>query len=573
MNAFKTFFAKAVKSGPSKTMGIVGFILVFPLTVGIGLSLLGLPVMGFGWVNGSDDKASAAEAAPITVVDFTKTPAAGVMRATLNDLDKTWSASSTEVLSAGLPHPLGCIEPGPTLSNSKAYNASGQEAQVTLAAYPAGVGAEMFKRVKDQVASCKPSGTSIYTYARDGVGVESATTDASWSGNNIETTYFRRGDLIVFVATDKGRDSLARAKVVDDVVQKHLTPEICVDQQQGINAQFRNALFAGDKFTGLQKTNKLTSEKVEVPRRTEEQFQTNVPIVEVPSPDLKVKAVERPSDDFAYPLWPLLPKEVAVPTVPAAPADQKLEGEARVRIADPNGPGCGWAFLTTVEASFDKKAVEARNATIMRTTQEALDADGPRWQKEIQAYWSAYEAYLKAVEEYKTYADRVNEVRAAWDVIHAAWAKYYTDYANWEAYQAERQDFIDRQAAAKKTWEDQTAACAALPGRISKYNTDIERYRTVTYPKYESDLAAFNANRPALQAKYEEDLAAWRAADPETRGPQPTPPTPPKEPAEPQRPTLNHPCPPNKPGIIDEKVPESKTAPAKPADPRPADQR
>lgn len=560
-------WASLFLQGSSRTAGALTFVVAFPLVMCILLSLVGVPVKGFGWIHGKETVPPPAAAQEVTVVDFTETPANRLMQQLFRDLDGSWDASSQEIPSAGLPQPMSCVEPAPTLSDSKAYRSDGADVQVTFAAYPAGLGAEMFKRLYEDTYNCKPSSTAIYPYTRDDLGVEAATIQASWSVNSIETTFFRRGDFIVFVASGRNVDSYGRAKFIDELLQKRMTSTVCANPKEGLKGKTRNAFYSGKNFLGLQERRELYSDKVELPELTPEQQAQGVEAVKVPGRDMKVKEVTLPNDQFLYPLWPELPEPVAYPKLPKKPKDQKLKSEAYIRIEDPIGPGCGWSFLSTVEPSFDEATIQANNDRILSDAQQLLDADGPRWQAAIQEYWTAYARYLKRIEAYEAYRQEVATVAEAWEEIHADWREYYRLYSIWEQKNQERLTFLANQEQAREDWADQKTACTTYAADQAQYTKDLKAYS--------DKLADYAANPGKQEAEYEayrEDLAEWRA-DPrpeEEKGPRPEDPTP-VEPVEPTKPA--HACPPPKPAILSEKAPKATPEPSKPADPRPADAR
>lgn len=566
-------------------------------TILVCLSLIGLPIAAMGFLH-PEEKAPEKVEKVIPVVDFRKTPAASVISATFKELerDKRFKANSTEVSSAGFPHPFSCVTPTAPLSQSKGYKVRGDDAQVTIAAYPAGLGHEVFERLMKKVTECKPSTTYMTTADSDGVGVEGGFASVAWSENRVEVTLFRRGDLIAFVATDANKDSKGKAKIVDGVLERRLSKEVCPDPKGTEDAVTRNAFYAAKDFTGKREVYRLTTEPLELPTLTPELQAEGVKAVEIPGENYNIERVERPSDDFAYPLWPPLPKEPKFPKYPEAPKPQKLKSKTWVRVEDPIGPGCGWAFLTTVEPTYDAERIEAQNAARIDAAQAKLDADGPRWQADVISYWVAYQNYLDRIEAYEAYALKVKRVAKAWDKIHEAWRDYYTAYENWRLRDNARKAFIAQKKAAKQGYRDQIARCEYVSERLPEAQGELDGQKA-KQKSLGSRITTLKARIAELKAKRD---ASVDDGDPET------PVGPPLTSAEAQelkdkqeelatvrdskkavdkrvrsldaevRGLLEeqaNDCPARKPSILGQKAPKKEPEPKKPADPRPPEAR
>lgn len=553
----------------TRNAALATFVLVLPLTASLMLASLGVPIKGFAWLEEEEAPVVQEEVKARTVVDFTATPANRAFDRVFRGLDKTWEGTSSPVDAAGLPQPLDCVAPAPALSEARTYNANNREVAVTLAAYPAGVGGEMYSRFLSETLTCKPSSFSIFTYPVSGLGVEAFTMDASWGANDVEITALRRGDVVAFTVTKNGGASATAAKVVDSYLRAALSRNVCVSQNSSVKDQRRNAFFSGRSFTGLQTEKEIRAKKVKDPRLTPDQKAAGVEKSSIPAEPLKTFPVKLPSSDFTYPLWPPLPTPVLAPSMPTVPEPQKLKDYALIREPDPLGPGCGWSFMTTIEPSFDEAQVEANNAELVGIAEEVLASDAARWKRDVRAYWTAYHEYLTVeIPAYRAYRSEVAEVSEAWDLIHAAWDAYYTAYANWEIEEAARLAFIEEKRAARTTYKEQLAACEAYPEEYANYEAAMKQYRA-DRRQYREDKAAYDE----AYAKWEEDYAEWEESDNPNKGPAPEEPEKPIRPVEPEEPVLDHPCPPVPDPILEEKAPKATEAPKPPPDPRPASAR
>jgi hypothetical protein len=457
----------------------------------------------------SEDKkapvAATAPAAPYAVTS-TVTPAQDATNKTFAKADAEWDKQGARLDAAGLPHPLGCVKPAPAISVSQLYDVPNRgSAQITVTTYPAGVGGAAFDRLVRKSAECKNANVALSVLPQETVGTEASRFQSSWSGNNITTVMWRRGDVVAFVATQSknAANATSIAASVDSALSANLGA--CVDQQSKSSDSTRNVLFARDNFRGNRSTRDVATRQASPPTLTAEQTAAGVKPVEVPSRSFSVPDVFRPVKPTAYPVYPALPKELDVPEPPAEPKPQTLKDVVDIRVPDPDGPGCGWAFAATAAAGYDAASIEARNDRREAEAQATLDADATRWVADVQAYWSSYAAYRQDVRDFRAYAKAVSETADAWSDIAQQWADYYDEYDKWETFEQYREDLIEAKAQAKIDFSDANTAC---------------------------DVLATSANP--------DDVAEYADT-----------------------------CPPERPEVLGVKVPKSQDAPSKPEDPRP----
>lgn len=430
-----------------------------------GLSLVGIPVTGFE--HDADQAVKKAEpVATVRTVAARTTAAQTSLEQIMDTADGAWKKAGSRITAAGLPHPLSCVKPAPSLSLSQLYDVPERgSAQVTVTSYAAGVGAKAFDRLVNKVDDCKQANVSLAAVPQDIIGTEAARMQTSWSGNSVTTVLWRRGDVIAFVATQTRNSANASsiAKSVDRVMSAELGK--CADQQSTVNDALRNAFHAGKNFTGKRDTKDVTAVKAQKPVLTAEQESAGVkPFVR--GKELDVPEVHRPVQPVAYPVWPDLPKIVTEPTFPERPKPQNLSATVDIRVADPTGPGCGWDFMASSVASFDAAQVQADNDERIDAAQALLDADVKRWTTETSAYYSAYAKYTKDVTDFASYAKAVADVAVAWSKIADEWADYYADYADWEQTEAERDDLIVDIKDAQNGYDDAIARCDELAASI-----------------------------------------------------------------------------------------------------------
>lgn len=439
----KTFIAKtaAVLAVPASVIGMV-----------FGLNALGIPVDMLA-DPAAKEPATAADTTTVPALAKAVSPATAAIDSVFDQIDTAWTEQGRRVTAAGLPHPLTCVTPAPTISVSQLYKTKSSDlVQVTVVSYTAGLGAYVFDQMATKARDCKPSSTSMTVTPNTGLGVESARVQASWAKNSAAIEVVRRGDVITFTATS--RPAVKTAAAVDAVVAAKI--DQCVDQKSTVADAYRNLVTAKGKYTGLQRTEKVTIEPANDPTP-----EPGVEPVKVPAKTFKIPNVIRPSER-AYPVWPDLPEAKTEPVKPDAPKPQLLATTYKKITKDTAGPGCGWAWMAAAQPPFNEDEATATNDKRFEKAEARLAADVTRWQADVAAYWAAYADYKAAVIEYRKYAEEVADVTAAWEKIDRQWADYWTDHANWVAQKQARDQFVIDKDAARATYKEQVAECEAL---------------------------------------------------------------------------------------------------------------
>ena len=553
---------------------------VVPIVICMILSLANVPVLGFDWVHPSKE-AKKKELIAVETIDFKSTPAQSVSDRFYAALDAKWAPTGVKIESSGLPQPFDCVTPSPTLSTSRFYNNSQSEFQVSFAAYPAGLAGKQLQNIVDNVEKCKNSNTTLSNKTTlTGLNTDAGAYSASWPAGSVGLFYFRLGDVIVFLTTPYGFDGVPQLKMLKTILEEFLTDDVCPVRHYEADVYRRNAFYAPKDFTGLLQPKTLTTEKVSVPTLPQELKDAGVSETSLPASEIKLKEVKLPVANGNHPMWPNLPKFVPKPKLPDLPREQKLSNVAMLRIDDPVGPGCGWAFLGNVKPNFNKIAVDENNKRNVESAQKYLDGDGSRWQNDVIQYWVQYKKYLNTIVAYEEYREKVRTVAEAWAVINAQWESYYSEYAKWKERDAARLTFISNQEAAQAKYDTEAQECANYPAQVAAWRTEYhaavishDDWR-IKHDQWEKDMQNFNANYPAMKAQYDAAMTAWYNSG--QVGPQPVQPAPPIEPVEPtipSKPMLNHPCPPTRPTILDQAPPRAEKPPRPPADPRPVSAR
>lgn len=298
-----------------------------------------------------------------------------------------------------------------------------------------GLGSSFFSAYKKAVKGCGWS-------ANPRLGTDSVSTH--------NYTAARLGDVLMF-ATGKGH----LAKVRSMVQAASSGPlDGCKDLKSSLPDSSRSPF--SYKFTGLQKE-KLTK-------------------IEVSSPPLK----PRPSEVFAsverppapsYPHSPAqLPAEVQMPTSPTPPARPSTVTTYKVRVPDPVGPGCGWAFTASTPAPYDPEQVKKDNEGSRLEARGKLRNRWDGYVDRVSEYNTAVGQFYEDADSYQEYSDEVDRVLKNWDDQGVQYDDYLARLRVFEARSKARSDFLREQRLAQRRYDDQVEECTKMPTKDPEFD-------------------------------------------------------------------------------------------------------
>lgn len=360
------------------------------------------------------------------------------------------------------PHPLGAV------SRSGSGPLGGVTVQVLTV--PTGAGTETVEQWRRDASRC--SGTRVASGAWSAATPDGAPTALTAAVNptvhggtspTLTLAAWSRGDVVVVVTyaaraasartvTGAALDELRGVTAHVDATLDTLLRPVCVDLAPSAADALRNPGHQG--YTPYSQTRTITvtdAPKVATPTRPAAGPALPLPVAQ-PVPALApVKALtvdqwtDRNNDgklDTAAPLTsaPRLDAPVLVdPTAftatstvttdpgaaPARPAAGPRELTYQVQVADPDGPGCGWAFTGATAPAVDDADLEALERA---ADTDALAAAG-------KARATAWAAQLAWAQDYRT------------------WAQRDADYAPVRQYEQARQDALTAYSAARAAYE------------------------------------------------------------------------------------------------------------------------
>lgn len=517
-------------------------LLVLSVAITLLLSSLGLTIIH------KEKPAEAAPEAPVEVVSqWKQSPAMLGLTRALNEAPEGWQGNGEILTSPQTPYPFSCPTDGvnPVISLSKNFTAAGTSIEMMTTVYSAGLAHQGWKDKFNKAPGCA-GGDAYYTIGTlDGLGSEAYQVNVSKAGISTKLIIWRYGDIVSYLIADSNNGNAYNLAVGfhENMLAKLDNSCLLADYPEADNSR---SPFSNVDFKGYYKPNSVEVEKLPLPTIPEEKEFAKTPI---PAPVVELKDVERPVTPTDYPVWPELPAEMNKPKVPEAPdKESPYKKEILIKAEDVDGPGCGWAFTGSTVPNFDEAVAETYNKEKTVEAKSEINIAAKKWQKDVLAYWEAYDKLTEAAPKWNTYVDEVNTVKEAWAKIETDWANYREAKAIWDTRVAERNTFLNNQKAAQKSYDDLIEKCEAQD-----------------------------------KADKEAEEKAKEEAEKEKNNPSPSPtptPTPtPSATAEDTEPAVEtepvrYECPAVRPEILDQAAPaDPGPAPAPPADPRPEDKR
>ncbi|MFD1214007.1 hypothetical protein ACFQ36_18380 [Arthrobacter sp. GCM10027362] len=421
------------------------------------LSLSGVP-LAYRTAAAAGEPAVGQAQPEAVLAKIKNSPADSVLNGVLESPPEGWKPAGTLQRAAAQPVPFDCPVGGtaPSVSASRLFSVGGHLVQVVLAAYRAGLGAEVMEQQLARYGSCADDGVYVEEGRIDGKapGVAAHLVLASRGQAVSQVLASRRGDVLAFYVADANAPVVKLARQFDLRLGSRLNPVCANPRSRSADATRSPWSAAGYKpytvSTGVAVRDMAVAQRVSG---------SDVLMVELPGPTLKVRKVEATVQPW-YPVWPPMPEPMAYPKPPKSPDAQATTRQAvRILTEDKTGPGCGWAFTGMPAVPFDSAAADKANAERTRKAVAALKAGQQQWQQEVLDYWKAYAKYKEQVAEYKKYAAAVRKVNAAWARIEDDWNQYWAHYARYQDALAAHNRFLADQADARTQYARELERC------------------------------------------------------------------------------------------------------------------
>ena len=284
----------------------------------------------------------------------------------------------------------------------------GSGAIVTVRVFGAGGGGAVMDELQSRARNCRSAGWSP---AR-GPGTQAAVLQLG----SASTLVWRRGDVVAS-ASVYGPAAPAAAAVAVELDQR-LEPVLsgrCLDQDSVPADALRSPYVAGPEFAG---------------RLVEQVVRADARDLEPPPPLTDPTAASDPAEPELFsvpdplpspplPLPPVdLPSTPALPELPVEPSANATERAVPVRTPDPDGPGCGWAFLGQRAPVFDAAAASTRQQQLVAQAHADFRIEYLDYLERRSSYQGLYVEYARMANSYARWVTLVQQAQVDYDLAN-----------------------------------------------------------------------------------------------------------------------------------------------------------
>lgn len=251
------------------------------------------------------------------------------------------------------------------------------------------------------------------------------------------TSVIRHGDVVAHITetratADRGAIEIAMTGGIRDCAD---TTAYAEDQA------LRNPTVEG--FTGWLQSEAVAYEG-QAPQRVDDLRPADVTL---PTPPPYPHSPER------LPNPPQQPKAVLAPEYPSVVIN------VPIRVSDPVGPGCGWAFTGMIAPPEDPpqwKTDAEKNRAQAKEQQKAAISE---YQKKLKIYERAKTDFDRLNPAWDRYAAKIKEIEAAWQQQGESWTAYDKAVQQWRKAKEEFDKFVAEQRKQQETYEQQMREC------------------------------------------------------------------------------------------------------------------
>ncbi len=402
------------------------------------------------WFGIGDDADAAAPATRVLSAEGETVAEQVVVQLVKESTPEGWKAGKLNA-SVNDPYSLTCLSERAAWSTARtrAITAEGGEGSVTALAYPAGAGAAAYAEVKAAVAVCAEGAEET------GRGVEGM----RYRKGAAAVEVVRRGDVVAVVSASPA-DRMPGEKWLTDLDDRAaaLLVDRCLDPTAPAADVHRNPWVDPETFRGNLTTVAVPFPDVEMTTAEEITKDPVVPLDQVAEELAPAPVRPEPLTPAATDL-PDLPLEVERPVAPTPPAEPDLDGRAERAVADPSGPGCGWAFTGEAVPAFDTGEAEELHRKAVKKERERLVDDAVAFEQAKVNHYRAWVEYERAASAYRGYVDEMTLVLAQWQVVIDARAEFVAEFELYRTSKQAYDDFVAEQQEARTAYEAAVEAC------------------------------------------------------------------------------------------------------------------
>lgn len=453
------------------------------------------------------------------------------------------------------------LDPAPMLG---ARSDTNKNLAVITHTYGAGQASKVIREYESGAQNCRDRDGNGGLYQSSPIGVNATGFTMTVSTRSGPTTYvsvWTRGDVIVAVSSPSIADLRSVTPEYDEYLLGALKDTQCLATEVASEDYVRSPYYKAENYRGWERGRDVSIPGGTFPvyagalsqetALTDTGPRIGVLDADMLTPDDKVKILDL--DTFTT--TPLAPIPDGVPAVlpkspkgldgnpsnllkKSSPSKPTLTGTIPERVVDPDGPGCGWLWSGQLSPEWDDTEEKNRVDALVAGKQDELSSNYSNWLIDYRKWYMKYLEDSVYIAAWNEYAEEANSVTEQWREVNSIRADYRTKLdAYWRNINA-REIFIENQNTAQEEYDNYILMCEA---------------------REQEKLEALEAERNEVT----------------TPGVSPTPsPTPSPSPS--PTPTPSHkpeseldPCPPERPEILDEAIPEEPTPPTKPSIPLP----
>lgn len=276
--------------------------------------------------------------------------------------------------------------------------------------------------------------------------------------------FFLYGDSLTFVFSSSAARLKADRTFYIDRAAETLPAYGCAELQVAASDSTRNLFAVGEKkYGGL---------------RFEEVVNTQVKLDNLPSPVFpkinELPSMTQPEGPLDDSIPVVTSKGPGKPAVPAEPDEGKtpvFSETVNYQVADPTGPGCGWAWTGQVAPVTSPQELDKKKNDTLSAAQFDVDTDARNYVNQKIEHASQAFVVSASIEQWNAYVRQVVAIHKRWAWLNAEREKIETPWYNYVEAHDEWSSFDARKSAARKAYEYDVRQCDAANDAVTEWES------------------------------------------------------------------------------------------------------
>lgn len=335
------------------------------------------------------------------------------------------------------PNTLNISSEKTSISLLATYVGTGSGVQTRAHVYGSGQAAKDFNRFVNLLS--------------DRTNVETATNENGSSAKYENGFFVTMGDAIISVSAPNNEKRDELLEFYSKSMPETLKNSGCYDLTVTNDDALRSFFYDKDSYTGLLEHQKIETQ-VDIDGLPNP---SPITIENINTPDLQQPESPIPAD------FPSLPEaEANKPTLPTEVETQdSFKKDAIYKVADTNGPGCGWKWSGQAAPVYDNNALETEKNKSIVDVQNDIDVQADNYVNSKKDWALQTALIMPKVNDWNSYVRNVNTVHERWNWLNderaklqEPWNQYVEDYKNWLS-------FDQRKADATEEYNEKLQVC------------------------------------------------------------------------------------------------------------------